>query len=101
MPASEVDRFMELALKARSQPVRTVSFVPPMINTGHPDIAKIQAVGAEGDQRSEGKVAKKKATQEVDADARRPGRPRHHRWLDRQPHAGYAANQATDLSSAC
>src|SRR3954452_3641817 len=42
LPKSEVDNFMQLALEARSQPVRTVSFVPPLVNTGHPDIAKIQ-----------------------------------------------------------
>ena len=29
---------------------RTVSFVPPVINTGHPDIAKIHADGEEGDR---------------------------------------------------
>ena len=44
MPASELDRFMELALKARSQPSRTVSFVPPMIDTYRPDIAKIKKI---------------------------------------------------------
>ncbi|WP_446930348.1 LCP family protein, partial [Ralstonia sp. VS2407] len=43
IPQGDVDRFMKLALQARSQPVRTVSFVPPMISTGDPDIAKIQA----------------------------------------------------------
>lgn len=42
LPASELDRFAELALKARKEPVSTVSFVPPAINTGHPDLAKIQ-----------------------------------------------------------
>ena len=36
LPQGEVDRFMELALKARSQPIRTVSFVPPMVYTGEP-----------------------------------------------------------------
>ena len=42
IPASELDRFMELALQARGQAVRTVSFVPPMIETYRPDIDKIQ-----------------------------------------------------------
>ena len=41
LPGSEVDRFMSLALKARQQPISTVSFVPPVIRTSKPDIDKI------------------------------------------------------------
>ena len=42
LPASELDRFIALALKAKAQPVATVSFVPPLVNTGAPDIDLIQ-----------------------------------------------------------
>ena len=51
IPASEVDRFMALALKAKGQPIATLSLVPPLINTGDPDIGLIHrkvAAGARG-----------------------------------------------------
>ena len=41
LPASEVDRFIPLAMKARDQKVATLSLVPPMINTAEPDIPLI------------------------------------------------------------
>ncbi len=100
LPQSEVDRFMELALKARSKPVRTVSFVPPMISTGDPDIDKIHAAVKKAINRSEGDVPKKAAP-------KKSATPQ-----DPTPHGttggsignlkqGYAANQAENLSSAC
>jgi anionic cell wall polymer biosynthesis LytR-Cps2A-Psr (LCP) family protein len=42
IPASELHRFIPLALKAKAQPLKTVSFVPPAINTADPDIEQIQ-----------------------------------------------------------
>src|SRR4051795_5456863 len=57
LPASELGRFAELAMKARSQPVRTVSFVPPAVSTSHPDIDKIQAMVRSAVDRAEGKAA--------------------------------------------
>jgi LCP family protein required for cell wall assembly len=104
LPASELGTFAELAMKARSQPVSTVSFVPPVINTGRPDIAKIRRMVATATQRSEGAA---------------PARPtgKHHRQtgFSRKKgaagssvggslgnlHDGYAANASTDLSRAC
>ncbi len=41
-------------MKARSQPVRSVSFVPPAINTGDPDIDKIHRWCSKAIDRSEG-----------------------------------------------
>jgi LCP family protein required for cell wall assembly len=109
VPLSEVDRFIELALKARSQPVRTVSFVPPLVNTGRPDIGKIQdavqaalqpkkAAGkksasatksAGGGSAPSGTASKPPATQGTTGGA------------IGSLHSGYAANQADDLGSAC
>ena len=93
LPKGEVDRFMELALKARSQPIRTVSFVPPMISTGDPDIDKIHAAVDKAIDRSEGKKVKKKtpSTQGGGTTGGSIGNLKE----------GYAANQAADLSSAC
>ena len=101
LPASELDRFMDLALRAKSQPVTTVSFVPPAVNTGDPDIEQIQ-------DRVQGAVEKSQA---------RDGEPKGKRSTKKDkavaPSAnttggsigslneGYAANDAEDLGSAC
>jgi anionic cell wall polymer biosynthesis LytR-Cps2A-Psr (LCP) family protein len=37
VPASEIDKLMDLALKAKERPVSSVSFVPPLIHSGNPD----------------------------------------------------------------
>ena len=78
---------MELALKARSQPMRTVSFVPPMISTSDPDIDKIHDAVQKAIDGSEGKKSTKKKSTGEDGDAD-PRTTRHHRWLDRQPPRG-------------
>ena len=93
LPARELGRFMQLALKARSQKVSTVSFVPPMINTGDPDIGLIQDTVQEAIARAEGT-------------ADEPGKAKKHprkvtggslgSYDD-----GYNANQSDDLNSAC
>jgi LCP family protein required for cell wall assembly len=92
IPASEVDRFMALALKAKGQPIATLSLVPPLINTGDPDIGLIHR-----------KVAQALAASE------HPATHRHHK---KQPttvtggsigslQSGYAANDSTDLGAVC
>jgi hypothetical protein len=99
LPKSEVDRFAELALKARSLPVRTVSFVPPMISTGNPDIEKIHATVKTAIDRSEGKKSTKKPTK-ASKTAPAPSTGTTGGSIGNLKE-GYAANQATDLSSAC
>ncbi len=97
IPTGEVDRFLDLALKARSQKISTLSVVPPMVNTADPDIDLVRSKVAEAIERAEG-------TAEA-APAKRP---------KRKPAAGemtggsvgslskgYAANAADDLASAC
>ncbi|WP_445256833.1 LCP family protein [Nocardioides aurantiacus] len=102
IPQGDVDRFMKLALQARSQPVRTVSFVPPMISTGDPDIDKIHAAvdkavdppePAEKDSgtTSTTPAPEEKAPQDTGTTGGSLGNLRD----------GYGANQAEDLSSAC
>ncbi len=54
LPASEFDRFMSLALKARGQKVSTLSLVPPTINPADPDIAEIQDKVATAIDHAEG-----------------------------------------------
>jgi polyisoprenyl-teichoic acid--peptidoglycan teichoic acid transferase len=55
LPRSEVDRFVDLALKARSQKIATLSLVPPMIDTANPDIELVHAKVAAAIARSEGR----------------------------------------------
>ncbi|MCX6397035.1 MAG: LCP family protein [Propionibacteriales bacterium] len=89
IPRSEVPTFVKLADKARSQPVKTVSFVPPLINTGNPDIAKIQrAVAKAIDPKA---VGRKRAGTDRATTGGAIGSLR----------AGYAANQSDDLNSVC
>ena len=100
LPASELGRFAELAMKARTQPIRTVSFVPPMISTGSPDVDKIQSMVQTAIDKSEGKAV-----------AKAGGSPHKKGFNHTQQqtvggsignlHDGYAANASTNLSDSC
>jgi LCP family protein required for cell wall assembly len=99
IPRSEVDRFVQLALMAKGQPLSTLSLVPPMINTADPDLELVQDKVAQAIDRAEG-------------DARAAGDRQPQQRKARKPSAvtggsigsmseGYAANQAADLGAAC
>jgi LCP family protein required for cell wall assembly len=91
LPAGEVDRFIQLSLKAKSQKIATVSLVPPVINTADPDLKKIRAMVQKAIDKSEGKPTggkkKKAVTQTGGSLGTRDG--------------GYAANASEDLAAAC
>jgi hypothetical protein len=94
IPASEVDRFMALALKAKSQPIATLSMAPPLVNTGNPDIPKIKRAVAAAIAASE----KPRGT----------GAHHHHRAPSTVTGGsigtmtgGYAANHTSDLGAVC
>ena len=53
IPASQLGTFIDLALKARSTPVATVSFVPPRIQTYDPDYDLIRSQVEKAIARSE------------------------------------------------
>jgi tRNA pseudouridine-54 N-methylase len=93
---------MQLSLKARNEPIRTVSFVPPMISTGNPDISEIHSAVQKAIDQSEGKSSKKKSKS---ADSSKASGANKHAGTTGGSignlKQGYAANQATDLSSAC
>jgi LCP family protein required for cell wall assembly len=104
IPASEVDRFIALALKAKGQKISTLSVVPPVFDTYQPDVKLIRTKVAEAIATAEGNAPK----QEPAAPAKTRKKP--------QPKAppapvtggsigslgdGYAANQTSDLSTAC
>ena len=93
LPAGELGRFMQLAMEAKSQKVSTVSFVPPMINTAHPDIALVKKTVKDAIDRAEGTAgkpgkAKKKHTTMTGAS------------LGTRD-SGYTANDSEDLGAAC
>ncbi len=98
IPASELDRFVKLALEARKQPVQTVSFVPPTIKTYAPDIAKIQrqvqsTIGAsKKGHKASGPVAKKPAAGTSEGTTG---------GSYGNIHQGYTANETADLGAAC
>jgi len=97
IPRSEVDRFVQLALLAKDQKISTLSLVPPMINTADPDMDLVHSKVAEAVDRAEGEVSE--ATD----------RPRKKRSQSRgmtggslgSMSEGYAANESSDLGSAC
>ncbi len=101
LPASELDRFMALALKAKGQKIATVSLVPPMINTADPDIDLVQDKVGEAIDRAEGQ-----------APAPAPAGPAKGKKRQAATEAvtggsigtlsgGYAANEAEDLGAVC
>ena len=94
LPASEVDRFLDLAMKARGQQTATLSLVPPMVNTGNPDVDDVHAKVRAAIDRAEGK-ASKPGKRKVRADAPVTG------GSVGSLKDGYAANQSDDLAGAC
>jgi LCP family protein required for cell wall assembly len=104
IPAGEVGQFVDLALKAKGQPVSTLSLVPPLVNTGDPDIPFVQDKVAEAIDRSEGDF---KAEEPAATKAEKPKKDK-----PKPPPAvtggsvgslsqGYAANETDDVDAAC
>ena len=99
LPTSELDTFAQLALKARSQKISTVSFVPPAISTSSPDIPKIRSMIATAIDRSEGDSARPTARRSKGFSAKAAG-PSTGGSIGSLAD-GYRANQADDLTKAC
>lgn len=99
LPASELSTFVDLAMKAKSQKMATLSLVPPLVNTADPDIKKIKAKVAEAIDRSEGDAPVRAA-----GGKKKPqpgGSPAVTGGSVGSLSEGYAANQAEDLGAAC
>lgn len=94
IPASEVDRFIALALKARGEKVSTLSLVPPMINTADPDIGLVKHKVAQAIDRAEG------TAEATGKPKKRKDGPVTGGSLGSLS-TGYAANESDDLGAAC
>ena len=110
--------FLDLAIKAKSQKIGTVSLVPPKVVTAHPDIDVVHTMVADAIDRAEGRKPAPGSDHGRGADCRHSGHDR-----GGQPRSttsttpptpppvtggsigslkdGYAANQAEDLGSVC
>ncbi|UUZ61898.1 hypothetical protein [Nocardioides sp. B-3] len=107
VPKSEVDRFLDLAIKAKSQKIGTVSLVPPKVVTADPDIDVVHAMVADAIDRAEGEQPTPEPTTEAAPPAKGGKAP-----VATTPAPvtggsvgslkdGYAANRADDLGSVC
>ncbi len=120
IPASEVDRFISLALEARSQKVSTVSLVPPAIVTADPDIPTVRTMVDDAIARAEGRTPARQATPTTaesapassgpppaaatgdDAGTTTPAPPEVVTGGSKGNLSdGYVANQTDDLGAAC
>jgi LCP family protein required for cell wall assembly len=61
IPQKDLDVFMDLALKAKSQKVSTVSLIPPVIYTGNPDYPKVRDMISTAVSEAEGTTPVSKA----------------------------------------
>jgi polyisoprenyl-teichoic acid--peptidoglycan teichoic acid transferase len=93
IPASEVDRFIALALEARGQKISTLSLVPPMINTADPDIRLVRRKVAEAIAKAEGTSPSGQGKKSKSASVTGGSLG--------SLSEGYAANQSDDLGAAC
>ena len=92
IPQQDLDVFMNLALKAKTQKVSTVSLVPPLVYTGSPDFDKVRTMieeaiaKSDGTSTSKGGLTQAKLTIPKTDDASNDPRK---------------ANQSSDLDSSC
>ncbi|MGJ9421145.1 LCP family protein [Aeromicrobium sp. CF3.5] len=93
IPGGTLGEFMDLALKAKSQKVSTVSLVPPAVYTGNPDYDKVHSMISSAVDKAEGKKAPPQAglraaelkVPDVGGEAKDPRKD----------------NQSSDLSGTC
>jgi polyisoprenyl-teichoic acid--peptidoglycan teichoic acid transferase len=92
IPKSELDVFVDLALKAKKQKVSTVSLVPPVIYTGNPDFKKVRRLINEAIDKAEGRSSVPGGITKATLSMPKPGED------DKDPRK---ANQSSDLGAAC
>ncbi|WGL51526.1 LCP family protein [Nocardioides sp. BP30] len=107
IPTSEVDHFAQLALKAKSQKISTLSLVPPLVNTSNPKIKTIRraidaaiapAPKASAPKSTGAKGAAKKPSASTGT---APTKDVMTEGSYGSLKTGYVANQTDDLAGAC
>jgi LCP family protein required for cell wall assembly len=93
IPASQISTFVDLALKARSLPVTTVSFVPPTIDTGNPNWTLIRHLVSTALAASEKAGTSHAAGHPTKAPSDLGDKDSYQ--------TSYAANDTSDLSGTC
>jgi len=112
IPASELDRFADLALKAKDHPMSSVSIVPPAVNTGDPDMDVVHTMIDDAIARAEGETpaAPEPTTDEAAADVADTEEAAPAEAATETPvtggslgsrDEGYVANDTADLASSC
>lgn len=96
IPARELDRFADLALKARDEPLSTVSLVPPAVNPGDPDYPAVRQMIADAISAAEGQAVEPSALEAATPAVPGPEVPPEEAAADPT-----AANQAEDLDETC
>lgn len=95
IPRQDLNVFMDLALKTKSEPIGSVSLVPPVIYTGNPDFPKVRRLVSDAIETSEGGVQVQKASLVTAKlpliDVESPAKAKDPR----------KANQSNDLAAAC
>ncbi len=92
IPKSDLDVFVDLALKAKTQKVSTVSLVPPVIYTGSPDFKKVRRLIDEAIDKAEGRSSIPGGITKASLSLPKPADG------DKDPRK---ANQSSDLGASC
>lgn len=108
VPPGDIESFVDLAMKAKSQKISTLSLVPPLVNPSHPDIPKIQAeikktiksVTPTKEQLLKAPSTKPTKKPTAPKPSTSPGTPVTGGSLG-SASKGYQANKTDDLGSAC
>ncbi|GGO84655.1 hypothetical protein GCM10011584_02760 [Nocardioides phosphati] len=102
IPSGDFGKLVPLAMKARSQKISTLSLVPPLVkDTAHPDMAFIQSKVKHAIDKAEGKAGKPSGKTVVPSTTAAPNGETQRGGSIGTRETGYAANESTDLSSAC
>ncbi|WP_432476988.1 LCP family protein [Nocardioides sp. GXQ0305] len=99
IPRSEVDRFVQLALLAKDQKISTLSLVPPTVDTADPDMDLVHDKVAEAIDRAEGDAPTSSGGS--DKGKKRKQAPAMTGGSIGSMSEGYAANESSDLGTAC
>lgn len=102
IPSGDFGKLVPLAMEARSQKISTLSLVPPLVkDTAHPDMDFIHAKVAHAIDKAEGKAGKPRGKAVVPTTTAAPNGETQRGGSIGTRETGYAANESTDLSSAC